>query len=106
MLFADDAKCFKNANSYSRQQLLQQDIAKLTAQLHGASNITCILTMQAKCVHMILKSNTVFHCVHHYTLGIEVQRDLGLMIPGDLTWSCHYKSISLAYKIMGLLHHS
>ena len=36
----------------------------------------------------------------------EVQRDLGLMISGDLTWSCHYKFITAkAYGMLGLLHH-
>ena len=32
-LFADDAKCFKNVDSYSEQQLLQEDIHKLPVQL-------------------------------------------------------------------------
>ena len=41
-----------------------------------------------------------FHTVFHYYLDdttinqVEVQRDLGLMILGDLTWSYHYKSIT------------
>ena len=89
---------------HSQQQLLQYDINSLFKW----STEWKLYFNQAKCVHIVFKPHTIFH----YHLNdiiinqVEVQRDLVLIISGDLTWSHHYKFITAkAYKILGLLCH-
>ena len=85
-LFADDAKCFRNVDSYSEQQLLQHDINSLLVW----STEWELYFNQDKCVHMV---NLIIPCIFHYYLEdiiinqVEVQRDLGLM--HDFGWSGH-----------------
>ena len=50
-LFADDAKCFRNVDSFSEQQLLQHDINSL----FNLSTEWELYFNQAKCVHMMFK---------------------------------------------------
>ena len=78
-LFADNAKCFRNVDSYSEQQLLQHD----TNSLFDWSTEWKLYFNQDKCVHMVFKPpHTIFHYYLHDIIinQVEVQRDLGLMI--------------------------
>ena len=101
-LFADDTKCLKTISDPSDVFELQHDINSLNLW----SVQWGLLFNPTKIVQISFKSTLQTS----YTIGrssiskVDSHKDLGIILPSNLTWDAHYDHIiSKAYSILGLL---
>ena len=110
LLFADDAKCVKSINGLDGYRALQQDLHNLTSwsyqwNLHFNESKCALLRFTPRSVD---PSYNPTYFINNYPVATkESHRDLGVLIPNDLSWEDHYDHmLSKAYKTFGLLHRS
>ena len=104
LLFADDAKCLKRI-------ACSEDIARLQEDLDSLNNWSLqwkLKFKESKCIHMRIGGESVDPSLYEInSVPIPTQsnnKDLGILISSDQTWSDHVRHITArAYKILGLL---
>ena len=109
-MFADDVKLLKSIYSLNDCSLLQQDLSSLQ---HWC-NASLLTLNQSKCTHLQMSLSTRgSQYKHHYSICesplVEVtnQRDLGVSVSCNLSWSTHYGKIcQKAYGALNLIKRS
>ena len=107
-LYADDVKCYRPIANPSDCQLLQDDLCRLSdwsLEWKVKFNIPkCILLSSTFGNTPTLSSGSLYHIDDQDICKTICQRDLGILISGDLSWFPHYDLIcSRAYRMLGLL---
>ncbi|CAB4024129.1 Hypothetical predicted protein, partial [Paramuricea clavata] len=104
-LYADDAKTFRKITSEVDGQHLQQTLTYLTT----CSNTNNIKFNESKC-KVLTVSRKKKPITFAYHLGstnlhhVQEEKDLGVIMTGNLSWNFHVQSItSKANKLLGLL---
>ena len=97
-LFADDVKIFKSIIESNSPQLLSSDLSSL----NDWCDIWKLKLNERKCAHLCFSfshRSTAMTEPAQYTVGDSVivsaheQKDLGVIVTDDLSWSCHYNKI-------------
>ena len=104
-LFADDTKFIKAISSFNDCLLLQQDISSVQTWCRtwnlplntGKCNALRFASKQGQDSYQYLLDNAKIQLT-------KVQRDLGIIVKDDLSWSDHYNHIcSKAYRSLNLI---
>ena len=97
-LFADDVKIFKSIIESNSPLLLSSDLSSL----NDWCDIWKLKFNERKCAHLCFSfshRSTAMTEPAQYTVGDSVivsaheQKDLGVIVTDDLSWSCHYNKI-------------
>ena len=107
LLYADDTKCVLPISSLSDCLRLQNDLTRLS---EWCATWNLALNEEKCCIVHFTGSTrrpctTSDYCLNEKVISSKTQnKDLGLIVSGDLSWRPHYQFItSRAYKMLGLL---
>ena len=105
-IFADDTKLVKCIDDSVSQQLLQDDLNNLSTWCNTLS----LALNPVKCsvlrvsLSPSLTTPPVYTILNVSLCSVSKQRDLGILVKNDLTWSDHYNYISSkAYRSLNLI---
>ena len=105
-IFADDTKLVKCIDDSVSQQLLQDDLNNLSTWCNTLS----LALNPVKCsvlrvsLSPSLTTPPVYTILNISLCSVSKQRDLGILVKNDLTWSDHYNYISSkAYRSLNLI---
>ena len=107
-LFADDTKLIKAISSFNDCLLLQEDISSVQAWCQKWNLPLNIRKCNALRFASKLNQDSFQYLLDDTKIQLsKVQRDLGILVKDDLSWSDHYNHIcSKAYRSLNLIRRS